>query len=47
MSHKLFQDLAAVEEDHMDHYRTEMENMEQFGKEYLALQVVDNLKHVE
>lgn len=47
VSHKLFQDLAAVEEDHMDHYRTEMENMEQFGNEYLALQVVDNLKHIE
>ena len=47
VTHKLFQDLAVVEEEHMDHYRLEKENMEQFGNEYLALQVVDNLKHLE
>lgn len=46
-THKMFQDLIVMEEDHMDQYRLEMENMEQFGDEYLALQVVDNLKHAE
>lgn len=42
---KLFQDLINVEEEHMDQYRLEMENVKKFGKEYLALQVVSNLKH--
>lgn len=43
-THKLFQDIVMVEEGHMDHFRLEMENSIEFGKEYLALQVVDNLK---
>ena len=47
VTHKMFQDLIVQEEGHMDQYRLEMENMEQFGDEYLALQVVDNLKHAE
>ncbi len=46
-THTMFQHLIVQEEDHMDHFRTEMENAEQFGSEYLALQVVDNLKHAE
>ncbi|MDR0953817.1 MAG: bacterioferritin [Rikenellaceae bacterium] len=44
---KMFQELLVQEEGHMDQYRLEMENMEQFGDEYLALQVLDNLKHAE
>lgn len=46
-THKMFQDLVAQEEEHMDQFRLEMENMQRFGDEYLALQVVDNLKHKE
>jgi len=47
VTHKMFQNLVEQEEGHMDQFRLEMENMEQFGDEYLALQVVDNLKHAE
>ena len=36
-----------VEEGHMDQFRLEMENSKEYGKEYLALQVVDNLKNAE
>ena len=46
-SHKLFQDILVVEEGHMDQFRLEMENSKEYGKEYLALQVVDNLKNAE
>ena len=46
-THKMFQDLVVAEEEHMDHFRLEMENEERFGDEYLALQVIDNLKHAE
>lgn len=46
-THKLFQDILVQEEDHMDQFRLEMENSQEFGKEYLALQVVSNLKHAE
>ena len=47
VSHKLFQEILATEESHMDQYRLEMENSKEYGKEYLALQVVDNLKHAK
>ncbi len=46
-THKMFQDLLVQEEDHMDHFRTEKDNMKEFGEQYLALQVVDNLKHAD
>lgn len=46
-THKMFQDLVVQEEEHMDEFRLEMENATQFGNEYLALQVIDNLKHQE
>lgn len=46
-THKLFQDILVVEENHMDEFRRELENSKEFGKEYLTLQVVDNLKHME
>lgn len=45
-THKLFQDIVMVEETHMDDFRREMENSVEFGKEYLALQVVENLKSI-
>lgn len=43
----LFRELITQEESHMDQFRLEMENAERFGKEYLTLQVIDNLKHLE
>lgn len=46
-THKMFQDLVVQEEEHMDQFRLEMENAQQFGEEYLALQVVENLKHAD
>ncbi len=46
-THRMFQNLIEQEEGHMDHFRLEMENAGEFGAEYLALQVVDNLKHAE
>lgn len=46
-THKVFQDLVMIEEGHMDQFRLEMENAIRFGDEYLALQVVSNLKHAE
>lgn len=46
-THSMFQNLVIDEEEHMDQYRLEMENIQQFGDKYLALQVVDNLKHAE
>lgn len=46
-THSMFQNLVIIEEEHMDQYRLEMENMQEFGDKYLALQVVDNLKHAE
>ncbi|MDR2036653.1 MAG: bacterioferritin [Bacteroidales bacterium] len=44
-THKMFQDLIVQEEGHMDQFRLEMDNMKEYGDKYLALQVVDNLKH--
>jgi bacterioferritin len=46
-THRMFQDLIAQEEDHMDHFRLEQDNMKEFGEQYLALQVVDNLKNAD
>ncbi|MCC6730190.1 MAG: bacterioferritin [Chthonomonadales bacterium] len=41
MSKKLFEGLVADEERHFDQYDTEMENMERFGDQYLALQSIE------
>lgn len=46
-THKMFQDLVVIEEDHMDNFRREGDNAKEFSHDYLALQVVDNLKHHE
>lgn len=46
-THRMFQDLVVQEEDHLDHFSLELDNVKRFGDEYLALQVVDNLKHAE
>jgi bacterioferritin len=46
-THQMFQDLIVQEEEHFDHFRLEQDNMKEFGEQYLALQVVDNLKHAD
>ncbi|WP_295935304.1 bacterioferritin [uncultured Alistipes sp.] len=38
VTHKMFQDIIAEEEQHLDTFRTELDNIVKFGDEYLALQ---------
>jgi bacterioferritin len=42
----LFESLVLDEERHMDQYETEMENIEKFGEEYLALQSIERSKTI-
>ncbi|MBI5095726.1 MAG: bacterioferritin [Candidatus Hydrogenedentes bacterium] len=43
---RIFEDLVADEERHYDQYTTEMENLEKFGQNYLALQSIERSKSV-
>lgn len=43
-SKRLFEDLVVDEERHGDQYLTEMENMDKFGDQYLALQSIERSK---
>ncbi len=43
---KLFEELVAEEEAHLDQYETEIENLENFGSNYLALQSIERSKSV-
>ena len=45
VTHKMFQDTIAEEENHMDTFRTELQNMKDYGDNYLALQSVAASKH--
>ncbi len=40
VSHRMFQNLSTEEEQHLDIFRVEMQNIIDYGKEYLALQSV-------
>ena len=44
VTHKMFQDIIAEEESHMDTFRTELQNMHDYGDNYLALQSVAGSK---
>jgi len=44
VSKKLFEDLVTDEERHYDQYDTELENMDKFGDNYLALQSIERSK---
>lgn len=45
VTHRMFQNLTVEEEEHLDYFRTELENLEHYGeKEYLALQSVAQSK---
>jgi len=41
---KLFEQLVADEEDHFDHFDDEIENLNKFGDNYLALQSIERSK---
>lgn len=43
---KIFEGLVAEEEAHLDQFETEMENMENFGANYLALQSIERSKTI-
>lgn len=45
VTHKMFQDIIAEEEQHLDTFRTELQNLIDYGEEYLALQSVAGSKH--
>ena len=45
VTHKMFQDIIAEEEEHLDTFRTELQNVIDFGEEYLALQSAAGSKH--
>lgn len=45
VTHKMFQDIIAEEESHMDTFRTELQNLHDYGENYLALQSVAGSKH--
>lgn len=44
VSKKLFEELVMDEERHFDQYDTELENMQRFGANYLALQSIERSK---
>jgi len=44
VSKRLFEQLVVDEERHYDNYDDEMENLNRFGKEYLALQSIERSK---
>jgi len=46
VSKTLFEELVVDEERHFDQYDVEMENMEKFGVNYLALQSIERSKNI-
>jgi bacterioferritin len=46
VSKQLFEGLVADEERHYDQYDQELENMEKFGDQYLALQSIERSKNI-
>ena len=44
VTHKMFQEIIAEEEQHLDTFRTELQNLIDYGEEYLALQSVAGSK---
>jgi len=46
ISKQLFEGLVADEERHFDQYDTELENIAQFGPNYLALQSIERSKNI-
>lgn len=46
VSKKLFEELVAEEETHYDQFDTELENVRQYGDNYLALQSIERAKSI-
>lgn len=46
ISKKLFEELVGDEERHLDQYEDEMENLEKYGDNYLALQSIERSKNI-
>lgn len=46
ISKQLFEELVADEERHYDQYDTEVEHIEKFGENYLALQSIERSKNI-
>ncbi|MBR2962313.1 MAG: bacterioferritin [Alistipes sp.] len=46
VTHRIFQDMSAEEEQHLDIFRTELQNMIDYGAQYLALQSVAHSRNV-
>lgn len=46
VSKKLFEELVLDEERHYDQYDTEVENLEKYGENYLALQSIERSKNM-
>ena len=47
ITHKMFQTLAEQEEQHLDIFRTELQNLKDYGeKQYLSLQSIAHSKQV-
>jgi bacterioferritin len=44
VSKKIFEDLVSDEEQHFDQFDTEVENIQKFGENYLALQSIERSK---
>ena len=44
-SKKIFEDLVMDEERHFDNYDTELDNLQQYGSDYLALQSIERSKN--
>lgn len=45
VTHKMFQDIIVEVEQHLDTFRTELQNLIDYGEEYLALQSAAGSKH--
>ena len=45
VTHKIFQNMAQEEELHLDIFRTEWQNLLDYGSHYLALQSIEHSKH--
>ena len=45
VTHKMFQDIIVEEEQHLDTFRTELQNLIDYCEEYLALQSAAGSKH--
>lgn len=45
VTYKMFQDIIGEEEQHLDTFRTELQNLIDYGEEYLALQSAAGSKH--